>query len=82
MAGGVVVLVLLGVVIWRIVVSAGRSASISGEGDMDLIPEEVTMSDGMPETINFVTESNAISSEANPTTVNLLDDSDDGVFDD
>jgi hypothetical protein len=79
--GGVVVLVVVGIVLWRVVAARRKSSSVGADLDL-MMTEEGTISDTLPESMNLVTESNMFSSEVNPTTVNLLDDSDDQKLDD
>jgi hypothetical protein len=70
---GVALLALLGLVIWRFVLSGSKSGSVSGDEELDLIPEQTMVTDGMPETVNFVTESNLMTSETNTVNENFLD---------
>jgi hypothetical protein len=75
-AGGVLALIIVGIVIWKVVHSAAKSEDISDDGELDLIAEQ-TMADTLAEPEHYVTEANVLTSEGKALTANFLEDSDD-----
>jgi hypothetical protein len=75
-AGGVVVLIVLGIVIWKLLHSGEKSEAVSEDKELDLIAEQTMLNDGIAEPANYVTEANVLTSDGKALTTNFLEDSD------